>query len=233
MSKMQTFKNFEFNLKEKKTPYYIQAIGWIFYAVLFAILLSQAIFSLTHFQAKVYGESMQNTLNSKGGSRTDKVYVNRFRKGEVGDIVVAKDPSGTQIIKRIIAKEGDVLRYEYISEKGYCVLYVNDAIKEESYIKNAVDENINMLEQILPGGLYCVMENVRLNTNGTLAENDDYFEYVVPKDCVFVMGDNRENSKDSRYYGAINVNDISGVVDYILPYGESEINFWFRRTFGF
>jgi signal peptidase I len=34
--------------------------------------------------------------------------------------------------------------------------------------------------------------------------------FTVPKDCYFVMGDNRENSLDSRYWGCVPRNDILG-----------------------
>ena len=233
MKTKNNIKDFNFNINEKKTPFYIQFIWWLVYALLVVILISQVVFSITHFQAVVYGESMQNTLNSKGGNKHDKVFVDKYSSVEVGDIVVAEDPFGTQIIKRVIALEGDILRYEFIEEDQRCVLFINGEKQEENYIKREVVSNFNYLEKILPGGDHCVLENVVLNNNGTEQVEDDYFEYVVPKDCFFLMGDNRENSHDSRDYGAIKIEKVFGVVDYILPYGESEINFWFRRTFGF
>jgi len=33
---------------------------------------------------------------------------------------------------------------------------------------------------------------------------------VVPKDCLFVLGDNRDNSQDSRFWGFVNVNAVKG-----------------------
>lgn len=44
----------------------------------------------------------------------------------------------------------------------------------------------------------------------------DFEPIEVPKDSYFVMGDNRENSKDSRYIGPINKNEIKGKTSFIL-----------------
>ena len=44
----------------------------------------------------------------------------------------------------------------------------------------------------------------------------DFEPIEVPKDSYFVMGDNRENSKDSRYIGPINKKEIKGKTSFIL-----------------
>lgn len=44
----------------------------------------------------------------------------------------------------------------------------------------------------------------------------DFDPIEVPKDSYFVMGDNRENSKDSRYIGPINKKEIKGKTSFIL-----------------
>lgn len=41
---------------------------------------------------------------------------------------------------------------------------------------------------------------------------DNFGEYIIPKGKFFVIGDNRDNSQDSRYIGLIDENDLVGVV---------------------
>ena len=50
--------------------------------------------------------------------------------------------------------------------------------------------------------------------------------YIVPSNSIFVLGDNRSNSIDSRIYGSVNINQIIGRAEYkIYPINEiSNIN---------
>ena len=49
---------------------------------------------------------------------------------------------------------------------------------------------------------------------GTITEDEGTTKYTVSENCVFVLGDNRCNSMDSRTYGFINIDDIEGKVIY-------------------
>ena len=128
----------------------------------------------------VSGPSMQNTLID--GDYLLLIGRPFYTQPSQGDIIVAaKDSykSGTPIVKRIIATEGQVVDIDF--DTG--VVTVDGKVIEEPYIKN-----------------------LTTNFEGT------QFPLLVEPGCVFVMGDNRMNSKDSRdpVIGQIDTREILG-----------------------
>lgn len=77
-------------------------------------------------------------------------------------------------------------------------------------------------------------QRIRIKNNKVIVDgkilNEDYIgrkethgniNYTIPKGQVFVMGDNRENSSDSRMFGTINVKNITGkVIVRLYPFGK-------------
>ncbi len=133
------------------------------------------IFTLFLGKVKVDGESMMDTLIDE-----DQLIITNFRYNpEKGDIViVSRNPenkvdkdfnqSRQPIVKRVIATEGDTIE---ITPEGKVLL--NDKELDEPYIK---DYELNL---------------------GTPQEHM-YTKQTVPEGRIFVMGDNRHNSHDSR-----------------------------------
>jgi signal peptidase I len=107
-----------------------------------------------------------------------------FKKPARGDIIVFKYPENPKrdFIKRIIAVEGDII------ESRDKVIYVNDKAVEENYASHS-DSGIK------PGGI---------------EPRDNFGPYIVPKEKYFVMGDNRDQSYDSRYWGYVDADLIKG-----------------------
>ncbi len=100
-----------------------------------------------------------------------------------GDIIVFRFPGdrSKDYIKRVIGLPGDTVE---VRER---VVYVNGRPLNEHYA-------------VHKGNLY---------GNDTSA-GDNFGPYTVPDGRVFVMGDNRENSYDSRFWGTLPMSDIKG-----------------------
>src|SRR4029450_2804535 len=107
-----------------------------------------------------------------------------IRKPKAGDVVVfiwPKDRS-KDFIKRVIASEGQTLE-------------VRD---RQVFIDGKAWDDPHATWVAQP------------RATGTGGAGDNYGPYTVPKDHVFVMGDNRDQSYDSRFWGPVPIADIKG-----------------------
>ena len=151
-----------------------------------------------------------------------------IRSVKVGDIVVFKYPGNPQVpfIKRVIAKEGDVV--QVVNNH----VFVNGKMLVEGYTLLPADIKGSYVEPpplppesaipLLPDYLaqpeafnreeFMGRVDVTLkNPGGVDAMGRAYFgPFRIPKGHLFVMGDNRLNSEDSRYWGALDEKMVLG-----------------------
>jgi signal peptidase I len=127
-----------------------------------------------------------------------------------GDIVVfrfPKDPS-VDYIKRVIGVPGD--KVAYYQKK----IYINDQpINQVSlgvYQGVKEDESSDNIEHLLEN-LNPVEHSILVNPTQPSIET----VYVVPEGHYFVMGDNRDNSNDSRYWGTVPEANLVGKAFFI------------------
>ncbi len=122
----------------------------------------------------------------------------KFSKPKRGDIVVFRSVEDPQIflIKRVIGLPGETLE---ISDRS---ISVNGTVVEQKASKT--DVNLDYKIESLEG-----REHLIVYENGR-SSNDEPRKIVVPDDHFFMMGDNRDNSSDSRVWGTLPFDNILG-----------------------
>ena len=170
-----------------------KAIEWL--AVIVGALLVAFLIKAFLMQAYYIPSSSMTPALQVG----DRVLVNKlsYEFGEVsrGDLVVFKRTevdtgNKTDLIKRVIATEGELLEISggeiFITEKGG----KDRKLLVEPYLAEGVTTQGFAFEGLCPES--------EANT------------CRVPENFIFVMGDNRSGSRDSRYFGPVDIDDIVG-----------------------
>lgn len=135
----------------------------------------------------VQGRSMESTLHDR-----ERVIVNKaiyyLQDPHPGDIVIIHpDASGDNWIKRVIAVAGDKV------EAKNDQLYINDQPLDEPYLA----------------------ENKQKAAAAGVTLTDDFGPITVESGSVFVMGDNRNNSMDSRMIGPVRLDHVVGRAEVV------------------
>ena len=166
-------------------------------AIIIAVIIAMFIRTFIIQAFKIPSGSMLETLQIG-----DHILVNKFIYGikipftdgknlvsinepEKGDIVVFKypeDPS-KDFIKRVVASGGDTI--EIINKK----IYVND--------------------KLVTGEKYAVYKSQKIYS-AMVSARDNLRKITVPENNLFVMGDNRDNSHDSRFWGFVDLKAVKG-----------------------
>lgn len=154
--------------------------------VVFSVFLVLFCFIFIFRVACVQGESMENTL-----FENDRLVISHlFYTPERGDIVVINSRVMNEtIIKRVIATSNQKVVIDY--RNG--TVSVDGEVIDEPYIK----------ESMWQSGIFA---------SEFYDPEKDAYEYDVPLGYVFVMGDNRNNSTDSRVIGYVPEEEILGRV---------------------
>ncbi|WP_291651282.1 signal peptidase I [Clostridium sp.] len=148
--------------------------------------------------AKVQQESMENTLYNDEKLIVDKISYN-FTTAKRGDIIIFFDNE----------------------EKGTVFEEIYKYLKEIASISYNTDTRTRLVKRVIgvPGDEIDIKDGyVYLNGNmleetyvkGNTYIRDMDFPIKVEEDTLFVLGDNREKSRDSRDFGLININQVEG-----------------------
>jgi signal peptidase I len=148
---------------------------------------------------RVNSASMEDTLLDG-----DYIFVNKLAyefgtEPQLGDIVVFEYPNNPEkkYIKRIVAGPGSQVQ---IADK---VLYVDGQVAAIPGLSKNIDQ------RIIPGDL---------------SFRDNFGPYTVPAEDYFVLGDNRDDSRDSRFWGSVPRKNIQGKAVFIYWSWEPDAN---------
>lgn len=140
-----------------------------------------------------------------------------------GDIIVFKFPQDPEIdyVKRVVAVAGDQIQLKDD------ILYINGQAQprqdhnfDRSIIEDIVDEKDNKLlfRETLNGLEHWVMQTSAEHQNSPSSwwPNVDGQPAVVPEGSVFCIGDNRDNSSDSRRWGEVPLSYVRGKALFVV-----------------
>ncbi len=136
---------------------------------------------------------------------------------ERGDIVVFKTPENnrTDYIKRVIGLPGDKIQIKngliHINGSEIFRKKLNDFIDTD---KNISDKRVRQYKEYF----YNIEINVLDITDNGIVDNTQIFD--VPENHFFVMGDNRDNSQDSRFFSTV------GFIPYENLVGKAQFIFF-------
>jgi signal peptidase I len=148
---------------------------------------------------KVNSASMEDTLYNGDYIFVNKLAYDYGTDPKPGDIIVFKYPNNPEkeYIKRIVAGPGQTVE---VADK---VVYIDGEVAPIPPKSKHVDK------RIIPGDL---------------SFRDNFAAYTVPDGEYFVMGDNRDDSKDSRFWGTVPRQNIKGKAVFIYWSWEPDPN---------
>lgn len=206
-------------------------------AVLLAVFIRIVLFEAFEIE----GPSMQPTLLNG-----DRVVVAKMLYGlylpqmhhavltwggpRIGDVIIVDSPAdNADIVKRVIGLEGDTIEVrdgrvwrngDWLpqEDKGPCL---EEEQQKSEYFD---DENCHVYEETLEGITYTISQS---STHET--PQPDQRRTTVPTGHVFVLGDHRDHSNDSRRIGPIPIRRVKGLALFIYLSTEPEAGTWLGR----
>lgn len=173
------------NRRERK-PLWREYLETAIIALVAAIILR--VFVVSAY--RVSSSSMENALYEG-----DYIFVNKLayefdNEPKPGDIIVFKYPNNPnkEYIKRVVAVGGETVQ---VADK---IVYVNNEVAQIPAHSKHIDQ------KIIPGDL---------------SFRDNFGPYEVAFDEFFVMGDNRDDSKDSRFWGTVPRENVIGKAVFV------------------
>ena len=171
-----------------------EIIEWV-KSLLIAGVLAFVIHTFLFAVVIVSGSSMEPTLHNNERLIMNKIGY-KFHAPERGDIIVFHATAEEDYIKRVIALPGETIEYKNDE------LLINGQPMTEPYLQQ---------------------EKQEWQSKG-LSLTKDFGPITVPENTIFLLGDNRNNSRDSREIGSIPLSKVVGKANIVIwPFSEISI----------
>ena len=190
-----------------------EALEWV-YCIIIALVLAMLFRYFIGTPTIVQQESMYPTL-----VQDERLWLNRWGRTtktlpKRGEIITFEEPAKVRYLESELDNENPVAKYE---ERTGFSWFVHNFLEigKRSYIKRVIG---------LPGEHIEIKEGA-VYINGEKLEEDylqpgivtdvtgvGYKDFIVPENCVFAMGDNRNHSTDCRAFGCIPLEKIESMV---------------------
>jgi len=234
----ETIKKILFINSGKKKESTIESLKTILYAFILALIIRSFLFEPFHIPSSsmkpnlLVGDFIFVSKYTYGYSRYSFPFGLPIFKGrtygmkpKIGDIIVFRLPQNPKInyIKRLVGLPNDKIQMK----KG--ILYINGKQVPKKYLSryedNTSDNDSRMYLETLPNGKKHRTLDKQINSNG-----DDTYVFTVPQNHYFFMGDNRDNSLDSRFAegaGFVPAENLVGKAQIIFfSSKENPLKFW-------
>jgi signal peptidase I len=146
-----------------------------------------------------------------------------------GDIVVFYSPyDGTRLVKRVVGLPGDVIEVqnEHLVINGSAVVYAPLPAEISDQLQETERQQSLFATEQLPAHAHAVM------AIPSVPAKRSFGPVRVPEGHYFMMGDNRDNSFDSRFYGVVERKRIVGrATDVVMSLNKN--NYWLPRSHRF
>lgn len=190
-----------------------EILEWV-YCIVIAIVLALIVRYFVGTPTVVQMKSMQPTFE-----QGDRLILNRlaitFKKDiKRGEVITFEAPSSEYKSAAQADQENPIAKYEYEPKNIFkkFTYYVLD-IQKKSYIKRVIGlpgEHV----QIENGNVYIdgALLSEKYLQDGVKTTSEVFTDFIVPEGYVFVMGDNRPGSMDSRQFGCIPISKVESKV---------------------
>lgn len=178
-------------------------VSMLILALIVGSLLHAYVFALT----RVSGESMENTLHNGQLLLVSRIAHDFHRMPDYGEIV---------IIDSRVQRPRGVLDGVKEAFMDYVAFFNKKYVSRSFWVKRVIGKPGDIIE----------FRDGKMWRNGEVLQEPYVKEpmkpgpdrmIVVPQDTVFVMGDNRNHSADSRYIGPVPLDHVVGNVVYTFP----------------